>query len=107
MTLQSCPAQIVSCPALAEIAQLDQWVISKYVQGRDKDGNVKRDKPPFSPHTKRKCSHSDPLDWSSYETAVSALPGFDWLGFVFHMFDPYSGIDLDGCRDPETGELEE
>ena len=30
----------------------------------------------------------------------------DGVGFVFSTHDPYSGIDLDGCRDPETGEIE-
>ena len=26
-------------------------------------------------------------------------------GFVFTASDPYAGIDLDDCRDPETGEI--
>ncbi len=82
--------------ALAELAQLDQWVISKLVDGQ---------KPPFSPHTRHMCSHSNPADWSSYQAARAALPGFTWLGFVFHDSDPYSGIDLDGCRDKETGAI--
>ena len=66
-------------PALSELAQLDQWVISKLVNGQ---------KPPFSPHTRRKCSHSNPEDWSSYQTARSALRGFAWLGFVLATINP-------------------
>ena len=31
--------------------------------------------------------------------------GWDGLGFVFTAVDPYAGIDLDDCRDPETGEI--
>ena len=94
-------------PAIAELAQLDQWVISKPVRRRGK-----LDKPPFSPildanHSEPwMCSHSDPSHWSSYDTARAALHGFAWLGFVFHESDPYSGIDLDGCRDPQTGVIE-
>ena len=92
--------------ALDELRQLDQWVISKPVESIDKNGNVKFDKPPFSPHTRRQCSHSNPADWASYQTALGALPGFSWLGFAIHESDPYTGIDLDGCRDPQTGIIE-
>jgi hypothetical protein len=99
-------------PAIAELAQLDQWVISKYVPRRGKRGKL--DKPPFSPiidamHTEPwMCSPSNPADWSSYDTARAALSrySFQWLGFVFHETDPYSGIDLDGCRDKESGAIE-
>ena len=27
------------------------------------------------------------------------------MGFVFSSADPYTGIDLDGCVDPATGEV--
>jgi putative DNA primase/helicase len=29
------------------------------------------------------------------------------IGYVFSAEDPYTGIDLDKCRDPETGTIEE
>jgi hypothetical protein len=93
--------------ALAELAQLDQWVVSRPVIKLDKQGNIvydeagnpKIDKPPFSPHTGYQCSHSKPAAWSSYQDAQAARArfGFPWLGFAFHQADPYTGIDLDGC----------
>lgn len=86
--------------AIAELAGLDQWVISKYVER-----GGKLDKPPFSPYTRRQCSHSNPAHWSSYATARAALAGFKWLGFVFHESDPYSGIDLDGCCKPDVDRI--
>ena len=92
-------------PGIAELTQLDQWVVSKYVERHDKDGNLKYDKPPFSPHTGYQCSHSEPEDWGSYEAAIAILPRFLWLGFVFSEYDPYSGIDLDGCRDPKASKI--
>lgn len=97
-------AQLDRQPAIAELAQLDQWVISKYVPK-----NGKLDKPPFSPlldakHTKPwQCSHSNPAHWAGYDAAFSTLTHyrFLWMGFVFHESDPYSGVDLDGCCKPE------
>lgn len=85
--------------ALAELAQLNQWVVSRPVRRRDKHGNIKVDKPPFSPHTGYQCSHSNAAAWSNYADAHAARMrmGFAWLGFVFCAADPYSGIDLDGC----------
>ena len=84
----------IALPAIAELAQLDQWVVSKPVRRRNKI-----DKPPFSPHTRRMCSHSNPEHWGSYKDAQAAREqfGFSWLGIVFHEADPYSGADLDGC----------
>lgn len=48
--------------------------------------------------------------WSDFETARDALtrnPHYAGLGFVFTSEDPFIGGDIDGCRDPETGELTE
>ena len=88
-------------PTIAELAQLDQWVISKPVRRRGKF-----DKPPFSPildddHKKPwMCSHSEPSHWSCYDTARAALPGFSWLGFVFHESDckPSPARPLNGSQ---------
>jgi len=55
-----------------------------------------------------RASSTDPSSWSRFEQAVryaqeKRLPG---AGFVF-TGSPFAGVDLDSCRDPETGRLEE
>jgi primase-polymerase (primpol)-like protein len=55
----------------------------------------------------------------AYETAFAAEPGSVGLGYVFAKLDTQRGsgitqrhvdefvfVDLDHCRDPETGEIE-
>jgi putative DNA primase/helicase len=57
--------------------------------------------------SKQPASVSDPDTWTFCEHAEAACKagGFDGPGFVFTKDDPYCGIDLDGCRDPSTGEI--
>ena len=31
--------------------------------------------------------------------------GFDGIAYVFSADDPFTGVDIDDCRDPETGEI--
>jgi primase-polymerase (primpol)-like protein len=70
--------------------------------------NGKPTKVPYSPLTGRKASSTEPDTWGSYAEAVAARKehGHDGIGFVFTKDDPYCGVDLDGCLDQETGEIE-
>ena len=47
------------------------------------------------------------MTWSRFETVFDAYTSgaYDGVGFVLSSGDPYAGVDLDGGRDPETGEL--
>ena len=47
--------------------------------------------------------------WTDFLTAQEAYAtgNFSGIGFVFTAEDNLAGIDLDDCRDPETGELNE
>jgi hypothetical protein len=87
--------------------------VSKLVLGTDKDGNPRFDKPPLKLSGDRLvgASHSNPADWTTYTDACAivahAIDGAEAAGFVFHDSDPYSGVDFDGCRDPETGAIAE
>jgi primase-polymerase (primpol)-like protein len=80
-----------------------QWVAWKYAfVGK------KWTKHPFNPQTGRKASSTDLLTWSDFEKALRAyeVDDYDGVGFAFCSGDPYVGVDLDGCVDPETGEVE-
>ncbi len=82
---------------------LKQWVCWR---SEERDG--KPTKIPYSPLTSKRASSTDPDTWSGYPEAVAAYKeyGYDGIGFVFTDADPYCGVDLDRCLDPETGEIE-
>lgn len=89
-----------------ELRRRRQWLVWKY---KERDGK-KPTKVPYDARTGAKASTADSEIWSTLDAAARALhekPGYDGLGFVFGSGDPYAGVDLDECRNPETGELEE
>ena len=47
----------------------------------------------------------DPATWADFQTVAAVADRFSGIGFVFAAEDPYCGVDLDGCRDPETGRV--
>jgi putative DNA primase/helicase len=83
---------------------LGQWLCLRI---EERDG--KPTKVPYSPLTGEKASSTDPETWVSYSEAVEAYRehGYDGIGLVFSKDDPFCGVDLDGCLNPETGEIEE
>lgn len=82
-----------------------QWVCWKYAW---QEAKGKWDKPPINPNTGRMAQSNNPKTWSDFETALgrynedSEIAG---IGFEVSDDDPFTGIDLDGCRDPESGEI--
>jgi primase-polymerase (primpol)-like protein len=81
-----------------------QWVNWRYEK---RSGDLT--KVPYTPGTERRASATDLMTWCSFEEAVAAYETrhYDGVGFVFCSADPFVGIDLDGCRDPETGQIDE
>jgi primase-polymerase (primpol)-like protein len=62
-------------------------------------------KPPYRPSDpRRRADVSDPATWGSNAEALEASSE-GRVGFVLTAGDPYAVVDLDGCRDPDTGEL--
>jgi primase-polymerase (primpol)-like protein len=89
-----------------ELRQRSQWVVWKLEK---RPGEDKPTKIPYIAGGVGKASSTDSLTWRSFEEAVQSLETgrYDGIGFVFCSGDPYAGVDLDDCRDPETGTLEE
>jgi putative DNA primase/helicase len=71
----------------------------------DRDGDVT--KVPYSVHGGR-ASSTNPKTWAPFEAAIAYAEehSMSGVGFVFTEDDPFAGIDIDKCRDPETGEIE-
>lgn len=84
-----------------------QWVCWRY---EERDGD--KTKPPIVPRDTGKlyASTTDKSTWGSYEEARTYHERVDTdtegVGFVLTDDDVYAGADLDGCRDPETGDIE-
>jgi primase-polymerase (primpol)-like protein len=89
-----------------QLTERPQWVCWRL---EERDGNMT--KVPYTPGTVRRASSIDLMTWRSFTETVGAYersePPYDGIGFVFCSADPYSGIDLDKCRDPETGVIEQ
>lgn len=88
---------------LAGLKALPQWVLWRLKQY---DDEPKPRKIPYDPKTLQHADTTNPTTWASFETATMIAtinPEFR-IGFVFTLNDPYIFVDLDGCRDPDTGE---
>jgi putative DNA primase/helicase len=87
------------------LTERPQWVCWRL---ETRDG--KPTKVPYTPGTERRASSTDLMTWSTFDQALAAYeagePPYDGIGFCFCSADPFVGIDLDKCRDPESGEVE-
>ena len=95
--IENIPEQLTSRP---------QWVC-----WRTETREGKPTKVPYTPGTNRRASSTDLMTWRTFEEALVAYeagePPYDGIGFVFCSADPYVGVDLDNCRNPETGDVAE
>jgi putative DNA primase/helicase len=87
-----------------QLTERPQWVCWRL---ETRDG--KQTKVPYIAGTNGRASSTDLMTWSSFEYALAAYeagePPYDGIGFVFCSADPFVGIDLDKCRDAESGEV--
>lgn len=89
----------------AELRALDQWVGWRIEWRADAKGERKPTKVPINLRTGRRAASDDPTTWATFAEALQAIPDHDGIGFVFSEADEFFGVDLDGSRDPDTGDL--
>jgi hypothetical protein len=89
--------------ALTSLIELPNWVVWKWQPG--KNGWTK---PPFRvDEPDRLAANNSPATWGSYHTAGLRVLGQKADGIGFVLTDTEIGaIDLDKCRDPDTGEID-
>ena len=74
---------------------------------KERDG--KATKVPITPGTGAFASSTDSETWCDFESVLEYVDigGADGVGFVFTEDDEVVGVDLDDCRDPETGDVDD
>jgi putative DNA primase/helicase len=93
-----------------QLKAMDRWVVWHYVEDRDPEtGEEDWDKPPLNAGGGAGSS-TNPRTWSPFAKALVAYQegGLDGLGFVLAAKKGEEGavligVDLDHCRDPNTG----
>jgi hypothetical protein len=90
--------------ALAPLCAQERWVIWRWTRGK----NGKWTKPPFcAAQPDQHAANNDPATWTHHSTAVAAVSAGEAHGIGFALpGSDISAIDLDKCRDPETGKLD-
>lgn len=89
----------------------DLKVLPQWVCWREEVRDGKPTKVPKNPKNGGNAKADTPGTWGTFAQAVQYWKdhksnGIAGVGFEFSADDPYSGIDLDKCRDAETGEME-
>jgi hypothetical protein len=86
-----------------ELKDWQQWVCWRLIRK-----NGKWTKPPHRADGSN-ADVAQPGTWTSFAIALSGYETgrFAGVGFVLTEADPYVGIDLDKCRNPDTGQIED
>jgi len=102
MTLATSPVNPPIIENIPEkLTERPQWVSWRYEERAGKLTKV-----PYTPAGWRP-SATDLLDWTTCAAALATYERghYDGIGFAFSSADRFVGIDLDDCRDPESGEI--
>ena len=85
----------------AALKELHRWVVWRW-EGR----GTQRTKVPYqSRRLDVRAKTNDPGTWSSFEDAWTPFSKRECDGVGFILGDGWVGVDLDHCRDPQTGDI--
>lgn len=87
-----------------ELKALPNWVCYRM---EERCGQPKPTKVPYNPTTGDKAKANDSTTWTDYEICLAAVERGEYDGICFEFGSGYVGVDLDHCRDVETGQVEE
>lgn len=98
----SLPVRFDTIPA--ELQAHARWVLWKYVKRAKPKGGYVWAKMPVQAGG-APASTTDAATWAAFDDVADeyVLGGYDGIGYV--LGSDVQGIDLDDCRDPDTGEL--
>jgi putative DNA primase/helicase len=92
------------------LKELNQWVVWRlHLREDGKPAKVPMDPKMYT----QPASVTNPETWGTFAEAVACFatdsnrvkPVLAGIGFVFTSADPFTGVDVDECRDAETGEV--
>lgn len=86
-----------------ELKARKSWVLWKYIIRRGEKAKV------LYQANGSEAKSNDPSTWETFGVIKQRFAAGNWegIGYVFSPEDPYTGIDLDGCRNVETGVIEQ
>ena len=86
----------------AELKNYRQWVLWRFEIREGKQTKI-----PYQINGMNADS-TDAATWTDYDKVVRAyfMGSFDGIGFVITPTDKFCGVDMDHCRNPETGEID-
>jgi hypothetical protein len=103
---RTCNGDLSAPPAaLDPLRAMPNWLVFRWTQ----NGGDKWTKPPFQSLCPSRLARNNACEtWSSHAAAVEAVTAgaADGIGFVLTDTD-FAAIDLDHCRDPATGQIDD
>jgi hypothetical protein len=92
----------------AELKEREQWVAWTYFWDKAEGRWTKL---PINPRTGKAAKADDPSTWGTFVEALTRYQSqtgrLDGIGYQFSSEDPFCGVDVDDCRDRDTGAVAE